>query len=81
MIHCYIQMTMRFTTTFTHQHFCKTLKYFQLQYSNSDGPFDIFTQDLPHHGNVQKNSAHDNQENCHRCIHHMVFQGIYHDIA
>ena len=80
-------MTMRFATTFTHQHFCKTLKkkYFQLQYFIwyfiSDGPSDIFTQDLPHHGNVQKNSAHDNQENCRRYIHHMVFQGIYHDIA
>ena len=50
-------------------------------YFISDGPSDIFTQDLPHHGNVQKNSAHDNQENCRRYIHHMVFQGIYHDIA
>ena len=41
----------------------------------------FFIQELPHHGNGQKSSAHDSRENCHRYIHHMVFQGIYHDIA
>ena len=66
-------MTMRFATTFAHQHFCKTLKnIFAAQF---------WIEKLPHHGNGQKNSAHDSQENCHQCIHHMVFQEIYHDIA
>ena len=73
MIHCYIQMTMRFATTFAHQHFCQTLK--------NIFPAKYLIGELPHHGNDQKNSAHDSQENCHQCIHHMVFQETYHDIA